>query len=73
MTFIISCPNKFPEEVSMFFGFNFDFIFFEIFSAKEIALFGILSECFLGIIKTCPLEIGFISKVATVSLFSSIL
>src|SRR3989339_231305 len=58
------------------FALNFVCIFFPIFFAKENIVFGILSEedkCFFGIINECPFEMGFISKIAIASLFSSIL
>jgi len=57
------------------FALSFLIILFDIFLAKEKDEFGIsfvLLTCFFGIIITCPFEIGFISKTAMFSLFSSI-
>ncbi len=63
------------EEIWISFGFNIFFIFFAIFSAKEkISLDNLsgLERCSFGITKICPLDIGFISRIAIASLSSSI-
>lgn len=73
---IIECPKADEVIFSICFGFNADWIFFEIFFARVCAFSEIsdsFPSCFFGIISTCPLEAGFISRTAKASSFSSIL
>ena len=61
--------------IFMSFALYLVFIFFAIFFARVNVFAGIsvVSLWFLGIISVCPFEIGFISKIAVLSLFWSII
>ena len=73
--FRIVSPRTWEVEIKTSFGLKFVSIFFDIFFAREKADFGSLSDsniAFLGIIIMWPLDMGFISRTARQSLFSSI-